>query len=77
MPTEQIFVRVGRYPGTVKEVTLAKGSTVAQLLELAELTLGAQEAVEINGSRGNLQSTLSGEESVSIITNIKGNCLTK
>jgi len=73
MPTGQIFVRVGRYPGAVQEVGLAAGSTIAQLLELAGLTLGAQEAIEINGSRGNLQTTLRGDESVSIITNIKGN----
>ena len=73
MPTEQIFVRVGRYPGAVKEIGLATGSTVGQLLELAELSLSNQEAIEVNGSRGSLQTTLRGGENVSIITNIKGN----
>jgi molybdopterin converting factor small subunit len=69
----QIFVRVGKFPGAVTEYTVERGTSVSALLQLARLSVGSQEAVEINGSRGSMSSTLSDGDTISIIPNIKGN----
>ena len=69
----QIFVRVGKFPGAVTEISLTDGSSISQLLQLAGVTVGDREAIELNGSKASLSSTLSDGDSVSIVPNIKGN----
>jgi len=69
----QIYVRVGKFPGAVTEYTVERGTSVASLLQLANITVGSQEAIEVNGSRGSQSSTLSDGDTISIIPNIKGN----
>jgi hypothetical protein len=51
-----IIVKVIRVPGAVVEVGLESGATVADALDAAEITLGDNEAVTINGETANTSS---------------------
>ena len=71
-----IFVRVGRTPGVLEEVCMDDESptpTVSQALSLAELTLGSNDSVQVNGRPALTSSSVADGDRVTITTNIKGN----
>ena len=45
-----ITVKIIRTPGAVVEVGLEAGSTVAQALEAANMTVGVGESISVNGN---------------------------
>lgn len=59
-----MFIKVVRVPGTVSEVCLNEGATVADALEAAGITPSSSEEVSLNGHRTNLSTTLSDADRV-------------
>lgn len=68
-----IFVKVGRFPGEVKEYGLEENSTVSTALEIAQLSLDSGSAVQVNGEPANLSTVLYDGDMVRVTKQIKGN----
>jgi len=68
-----ISVKVVRIPGTVKEVGLEDGSTVAQALAAAGLTTAQGEGLQVNGSPCDNNTVLNDGDSIIIAKGAKGN----
>jgi len=68
----QSVVTVGKVPGTLQEIAVESGATVAQVLELAGLNPAGFE-VRLNGAEASLTSTVTDGAKVFLVKKIKGN----
>lgn len=68
-----LTVKVIRVPGTVKEVVLEDGSTVAQALEIAGISPAEHEAVTVGGETAGLSDPLANEARIILAKGAKGN----
>lgn len=65
-------VRVGKFPGTLKEVEVKGKSVVADILAVAELTSEGYE-LRLNGSPASIQDRVEPGDTVYLVKPIKGN----
>jgi sulfur carrier protein ThiS len=68
----QSVVTVGKVPGTLQELAVESGTTVREVLELADLDADGFE-IRLNGSVADLDSTVSDGSKVFLVKKIKGN----
>lgn len=71
--SDVITVKVIRVPGAVSEVGLNAGATVAEALAAADVTVGAGEAVKLNGADTNMDATVSDGARLIVAKAAKGN----
>lgn len=69
---EMITVTILPANAPAKQVEIAKGSTVQQALEAAEISLDKAEGVRVSGQAGSLNQVLDSSVLVSIAPNIAG-----
>lgn len=65
-------VRVGKFPGTLKEVEVKETSVVADILAIAELTSEGYD-LRLNGSPASIQDRVEPGDTVYLVKPIKGN----
>jgi len=68
----QSVVTVGKVPGTLQDIAVESGATVAQVLEHAGLAPAGFE-IRLNGSEASLTSVVSDGAKVFLVKKIKGN----
>ena len=69
-----ITVKVVQYPGEVKEYAVEAGSTVRDILGLAGIVCGAEQAITVNGEEA-LPATIVNEAGLIAVTKrLKGAC---
>lgn len=68
-----MLVKIGRYPGIIKEVGLEDGSTVQDALSAAELSMDNGTSIQVNGEAATLSTVLYEDDMVRLSKQIKGN----
>ena len=68
----QMAVTVGKVPGTLQNIAVEDGATVADVLRVAGLSAEGFE-IKINGATGTTSSTVSDNAKVFLVKKIKGN----
>ena len=71
--TGTVTVKVCRFPGLAQEVIMNAGSTVAEALSMAGITLAENEEIRLNGTAVSADSTISTDSTVVVAKKIKGN----
>jgi sulfur carrier protein ThiS len=66
-------VKVGKVPGRIVEVALNGGRSVADALEIAEITGTEGYEIRVNGNTANAGTELSDGDTVLLSQQIKGN----
>jgi sulfur carrier protein ThiS len=70
----EIFVKVGRMPGTLTEVACDAGTKVAKVLELAGITVSASDEVRMSGVTVSLEDLVATNgATILVVAKIKGN----
>jgi len=67
-------VKVGKLPGTIKEVMITEGTTVDQVLSQADLDPEGFE-IRVNGDPSELNNAVSPGDTVLLVRKIQGNLL--
>lgn len=68
-------IKVGVFPGKVEEFVVENGTTVREALELASISVGAEQEVKIDGVPVDYNSEIPSEASMVLVTKrIKGAC---
>jgi prophage tail gpP-like protein len=68
-----ITVKVMQIPGTIREVALEDGSTVADALAAAEMAVSAGYTLKVDGNETSNDTVLSDGQNITINTSAKGN----
>ncbi len=72
--TDIITVKIIRIPGgSVNEIGLEGGKTITEALAIADVTVGGQEAVTLNGSSAEGSVRLSDGDRIVVSKSAKGN----
>lgn len=66
-------IKVGRFPGRINEFVVETGTTVEQALQLAEIELGTDGEVKVNGIEYTPCSLVKDGDVVLVTKKIKGN----
>lgn len=67
-----ITVKIIRVPGAVRDIQVAEGTLVAQALNMASITPGEGEAVQVNGQATSLDTPLRDGDRIIIAKGAKG-----
>ena len=68
-------IKVGVFPGKVDEFVVENGTTVREALELAGISVGAEQEVKIDGVAADYNAEIPSEASMVLVTKrIKGAC---
>ena len=68
-------IKVGVFPGKVEEFVVENGTTVREALELARISVGAEQEVKVDGVATDYNSEIPSEASMVLVTKrIKGAC---
>ena len=68
-------IKVGVFPGRVEEFVAENGATVAEVLSMANIALGSEQEVKIDGVATSLDDTIPETASMVLVTKrIKGAC---
>lgn len=68
-------IKVGVFPGKVDEFVVEDGTTVREALELAGISVGAEQEVKIDGVPVDYNTEIPSEASMVLVTKrIKGAC---
>ena len=70
---ETLTIKIGKLPGRITEVVLEQGATVAQAIEVAEISGLEGFETRVNGAPATLETTLSDGDNVLLVKKIKGN----
>lgn len=65
-------MKVGTFPGRLEEYMFEEGTTVREALEIAGLTLGAEQDIKIDGNVASLDDTVDGASMLLLTKRIKG-----
>jgi len=68
-----ITVKVMQIPGTIREVALEDGATVADALAAADMAVGAGYALKVDGNEADVSYTLTNAQNITISNSAKGN----
>ena len=68
-------VKIGVFPGRVEEFVVEDGTTVKQALEMANITVGEEQEVKIDGTSASYEQVIPETASMVLVTKrIKGAC---
>ena len=68
-----ITIQVGTFPGRLETFAVAEGTTVGDVLAMAEITLGAEQDVKMDGEIVTLSSVVNWDTSLILVSKrIKG-----
>lgn len=68
-------IKVGVFPGKVEEFAVEDGTTVAEALEMAGISVGAEQEVKVDGTVTDYNETIPSNASMVLVTKrIKGAC---
>lgn len=68
-------IKVGVFPGRVEEFVVENGTTVAEALSMANIALGSEQEVKVDGTATSLDATIPETASMVLVTKrIKGAC---
>lgn len=68
-------IKVGVFPGKVEEFVVENGTTVREALELAGISVSAEQEVKVDGVATDYNSEIPSEASMVLVTKrIKGAC---
>lgn len=70
--SQPIFVKVARTGAPVREVSLESGSTVADALRAAQITLKDNETIRIEGEEATRDDTVNNGEVITLSKNVEG-----
>lgn len=61
-------VQVGTFPGRLDSYVVEKGSTVGEALKLANLTVGAEQEIKVDGDTATVDAKITDRTGIIIIT---------
>ena len=68
-------IKVGVFPGKVEEFVVENGTTVREALELARISVGAEQEVKVDGVATDYNTEIPSTASMVLVTKrIKGAC---
>lgn len=70
---EVVMVKVGKMPGTIQEVAVEKGTSVADVFELAGVTVEEGFEVRYNGNTVDMEEVVEEEGTLLLTKKVKGN----
>lgn len=68
----ELTVRVGTMPGRINEYAIDSGTTVSDVLQIAELSIEGYQ-IKVNGNEANERKVLNDGDLVLLVKQIKGN----
>lgn len=68
----EMIIKAGRLPGRISEIVVEAGSSVAEILAIAELDSTGYE-VRVNGTPCDLETSLEDGDTILLVKKIKGN----
>lgn len=69
----EVTIQVGMFPGRLETYAVTTGTTVADVLEMANLTVGEEQDIKMDGEIVSLSSVVDSETSLILVSKrIKG-----
>jgi hypothetical protein len=65
-------IKAGKFPGEIKEYVVENGTTVAELLNIAGITYGAESQIKADGNSVNVDAVVDDMNFVVVTKRIKG-----
>ena len=65
-------IKAGKFPGEIKEYVVENGTTVAELLNIAGITYGAESQIKADGSSVDVDAVVDNMNFVVVTKRIKG-----
>ena len=73
MENKTVTIQVGMFPGRLETFAVEEGTSVADVLAMAGLTVGAEQDVKVDGEVANLSDTVDEDTALILISKrIKG-----
>lgn len=70
-----LTIKIGVFPGSINEFVMEEGTTVAKALEMAGITVGAEQEVKADGEVISTDATVPSNTKMLLVTKrIKGAC---
>lgn len=70
-----LTLKIGVFPGRVEEFVVENGTTVAKALEMAGISVGAEQEVKVDGTVMSYDEVIPSNASMVLVTKrIKGAC---
>lgn len=67
-----LTIKVGMFPGTLKEVVIEEGTKVSEVLEMAGITVGAEQEIKLDDEVVNASDAIEGGKMLLVTKRIKG-----
>lgn len=67
-----ITVKVGQVPGQIREFAINEGSTVSNILAVADLTANKDYTITVNGNAGDANTVVNEDATILLTRQIRG-----